>query len=311
MVCSGQGSPARRVEPRYTESAWMSQAESDVAGQRPLDDWPRPLAFAFSGGGAFGSVHIGMVRALQERGITPDLVVGSSVGSLNGVMVAARPDEAADVLAGLWAKMSRRAVFGHGWTGVARNLVRHRTLSRLDGLVSLIDDNLLVHDFGDLAIPFAAVATDATNGEPELLSTGRIKPALLASSSIPGVFPPVEVAGRIYIDGGISANVPIRQAIAFGARSVIALDASPLTPARPPRSLSGGLFHTVSLMVRNQRAHAVDELASRYPILVMPSVTPHDIGTFNFNRTDELIEASYRAATAALDALAPSLRPRP
>lgn len=284
----------------------MSEVEVDPADLQLLGDWPRPLAFAFSGGGAFGSVHVGMIRALTERGITPDLVVGSSVGSLNGVMTAARPDDAPEILAELWAVMNRRTVFGHGWPAVARNFVRGRTLSRMDGLTALIESNLDIEHFDQLQVPFAAIATDAATGEPELLTAGPLKPALLASSSIPGVFPPVALDGRIFIDGGISANLPIRQAIAFGAHSVIALDASPLSPPSPPETLSGGLFHAVSLMVRNQRAHAIDDLAGRYPVLVMPTVTPHDIGTFNFRRTDELIAESYRASAAALEDLIPT-----
>lgn len=287
----------------------MNRSGGHAVGRQPLTDWPRPLAFAFSGGGAFGSVHIGMVRALSERGIMPDLIVGSSVGSLNGAMMADRPVEGAEVLTKIWATMNRRTVLGSGWSGVAANLARGRALGRHDGLAMMVD-NLDVTHFEQLRIPFAVVATDATTGEPELLAAGPIKPALLASSSIPGIFPPVEIAGRWYIDGGISANLPIRQAITFGARSVIALDASPLTPPRPPRSFSGGLFHTVSLMVRNQRAHAIEDLASRYPVLVMPTVTPHDIGTFNFKRTDELIDASYRAAANTLDTLSSSVEPR-
>lgn len=281
----------------------MSAFETGTELPQPLGDWPRPLAFAFSGGGAFGSVHVGMIKALSERSIAPDLIVGSSVGSLNGVLMAARPDEAAKLLAEIWATMNRRTVFGHSWPAVARNFVRGRTLSRQDGLTRLIESNLDIDRFDDLVIPFAAVATHAATGEPELLRSGSIKSALLASASIPGVFPPVKINGRVYIDGGISANLPIRQAIAFGARSVVALDASPLSPPEPPDTLTGGLFHAVSLMVRNQRAHAIDDLSGHHPILVMPTVTPHDIGTFNFGRTEELIESSYLASSAALDRL--------
>ncbi len=280
----------------------MAIADADNLQLPPLHDWPRPLAFVLSGGGAFGSVQAGMLRALEQHDVRPDLVVGTSVGSLNGALLALEPDTAADRLADIWRRMSRRHVFGHGRLAVVRNLARHRTLSRFDALERLIDDLLPVERFDGLAVPLAAVATDAVTGEPELLREGLIKPALLASSAIPRVFPPVTLDGRSYIDGGFSANLPIRQAIAFGARSVVALDASALPPPTAPGGFAGGALHLASLMVRNQRAHAVEDLAGRYPILVLPTVTPHDMGSFNFDRTDELIEAGYRRADETLAA---------
>ncbi|MCP3993313.1 MAG: patatin-like phospholipase family protein [Actinomycetia bacterium] len=266
----------------------------------PISDWPRPLAYAFSGGGAFGSSHVGMFKALREWGLEPDLVVGTSVGSLNGVIVASNPESGLTLMAELWGAMDRRALFGHGWFRAVRNLMAEGSLSRFDQLETLIDNHLKVSTFDQLPIPFAAVATDPTTGNPEILSSGPVKPALLASAAVPGVFPPVTIEGRTFIDGGISANVPIRQAFDFGAKSVIALDASPLTSPVPPRSLSAGVFQTVSLIVRNQRARAIDDLDRDYPILVLPSVTPADIGSFNFNQTDELVDNAYHSTVAAL-----------
>ncbi len=267
----------------------------------PFADWPRPLAFAFSGGGAFGSSQVGMVRALLERGITPDLIVGTSVGSLHGALLAARPDEAVEVMTELWTGMDRRALFG-GRRDAMVSLARHRSLARFDRLQAMLAQHLGVDRFEEMVTPFAAVATEIVTGEPELLSTGPVIPALLASSAVPGVFPRVEIASRTYVDGGVSANVPIRQAIAFGAASVIVLDATPPSDAAAvPSSMMGGLIHSVSLMLRNQRAHAVDELAHRYPVAVLPSATPPDIGTFNFDRTLQLLDDSYDLARSALD----------
>jgi len=280
----------------------MTSLDPHPTLQLPIEQWPRPLAYALSGGGAFGSVHVGMIQALSERGHRPDLIVGTSVGSLNGVILAASPETGLRTIAELWSEMSRRTVFGHGWLRAARNFATGGTLSRFDRLETLIDAHLSVSRFDDLAIRFAAVATNAATAGPELLSEGLIKPALLASSALPGVFPPVEIDGRRYVDGGLSANVPIRQAVAFGARSVIALDASPLMSTDGPRTVMVGMAQTLSMMVRNQQARAVDDLRRDHPILVLPSVTPADIGTFNFKRTEELVAKSYRAAAVTLDA---------
>jgi NTE family protein len=243
-----------------------------------------------------------MLRALAEAGVVPDLVVGASVGALNGVVVAAHPGDAADRLEGVWRRIDRRTIFGGGAMRAVATLVRSRaSLCRPDLLAGLIEEHLDHETFDRLTLPFAAVATDLFTGEPELLSTGAIRPALLASAAIPGVFPRVAIDGRHYIDGGVSANVPIRQAIAFGAASVLVLDANPAhTTDRPPERLVPSLLHTVSVMLRSQRAHAVDELAHRYRVVGLPQVTPADMGSFDFRRSAELIEAAHHKTTAFL-----------
>ena len=118
---------------------------------------------------------------------------------------------------------------------------------------------------------------------------------------MPGIFPPVEIEGRSYVDGGVTANVPIRQAIAFGARSIVSLDATPpVVASAVPTSLVGSLLHSAALMLRSQRSNAVDELANRYPIAVLPSTIPADHGTFNFKRSAELLVESHRLSSERL-----------
>lgn len=267
----------------------------------PFEDWPRPFAFALSGGGGYGSVQVGMLRALAERGIRPDMIVGTSVGALHGALVAAHGDDAVEVMSELWPTMDRRSVFG-GRRDLARNWWRHRTIASFDRLSALIEGTLGAETFEDLPVRFAAVATDVLTGEPELLSEGPLLPALLASAAVPGLFPAVTIRDRSYVDGGVAANVPIRQAIAFGAASVLSLDATPPSIATTaPTSFAGSLLHSASLMLRNQRSHAVDDLAHRYRIAVLASATPPDMGSFNFGRTAELLVASHRLASETLD----------
>lgn len=287
---------------------------NDTAQSRlpmPFADWPRPLAFVLSGGGGFGSVQIGMLRAVTERGIRPDLIVGSSVGALHGAAFAAHGETSIEVMADAWRSADRSSALGRR-RDIAKNLWRHRTLASSKQISRLIRSNINVQRFADLPVRFAAVATDVLSGEPELLSEGLLEPALLASSAVPGVFPPVKIDGRLFVDGGVAANVPIRQAIAFGARSVLSFDATPPTVAsQAPTSFVGSLLHSASLMLRSQRSHAVDDIAHRYRIAVLPSATPADMGSFNFARTDELLSASYRLTAETLDlwssdALSPS-----
>lgn len=267
----------------------------------PLADWPRPLAFALSGGGSYGAAQVGMVQALLEHGIVPDLVIGVSVGALNGAVLAARPESAVVELLDLWSRMNRRTIFGGSPFGLVRNLVRDGALCRPTLLGSLIDDHLDARTFDDLQIPFAAVVTSASTGAPELITSGQIRTALLASSAIPGIFPRVMVGDREFMDGGVSANVPIRQAIAFGGRSVISLDASPTTPPSAfPGRVVGGLMHSVNLMIRNQQAHDISDLSTRFTIASIPSVTPPDVSSFDFKATALLVEKSYESAVSAI-----------
>lgn len=267
----------------------------------PFEDWPRPLAFVLSGGGGYGSVQVGMLQALVDRGIHADLIVGSSVGALHGAMLAAKGEQSLAEMRELWCSVSRRAVFGQR-REIFRNLRRDRSLANFDRLTNLIETHLGVDRFDDLNVRFGAVATDVLTGEPELLNEGDLTPALLASAAVPGIFPSVEIGGRRYVDGGVVANVPIRQAIGFGAQSVLSLDASPaILASKPPTSLAGSVLHSVSLMLRSQRAHAVDDLAHRYRVAVLPSPTPPDMGSFNFGRTDELLDSSYRLTAATLE----------
>ncbi|MEL6986119.1 MAG: patatin-like phospholipase family protein, partial [Actinomycetota bacterium] len=238
--------------------------EHNGRDDRPLANWPEPVAFVLSGGGAYGAAQVGMLRALIEAGITPDLVVGSSVGALNGVRYAASPGDAIDALTEAWRGMAKTRVFGgrtqvgRGWSAMRRFLRRNTpSLCSPDALRALIDDNMPIPTLEDLPIPAAVVVTDVLAGRPKVLTRGELGPLLQATSAIPGIFPPVQIDGCIYVDGGVSANVPIRQAIAAGARSVIVLDANPATmPGTTADSVIGSVFQASMIMLRNQRADA-------------------------------------------------------
>jgi len=255
-----------------------------------------------SGGGAFGSGQVGMLRALARRGVRPDLIVGSSIGALHGAVLAARPDDAVELLHAFWAGASRRTVFG-GRADVARCLVRQRSLASFDRLGPLLDDALGAKGFDDLEIPFAAVATDGLSGHPVLLTRGDLRAALAASAAVPGVFPAVTIDGRPYVDGGVSANVPVRQALDVGAASVLVLDVTPpMAATAVPSGVVKSLLHSMSLMMRNQRADVTEHLAGRLTVAVLPSTTPPDMGSFNFAHTARLIVESEAVTAAALEA---------
>src|SRR5260370_30409184 len=167
--------------------------------------WRREkTAFAISGGGARGAVQVGMLRALIERDITPDLIVGVSIGAWNGAWLAHRPDlEWVKRLEDLWRKVTRRTL-DMVWWRAARNMVRRRpSLYEGDGLSRFVARNLQVSNFEDLAVPLHTVAIDLTMGTKAVFSHGPIGPAVLASSAVPRVFPPGVIDGRPHLDGGL------------------------------------------------------------------------------------------------------------
>ncbi len=283
----------------------------DPTNPNPVANWPRPLGFVFSGGGAYGATQVGMIRALVQAGITPDLVVGTSVGAMNGAMYAAEPMLAVERLTEVWSSMRKSGVFG-GRTkfGTAFSAMRNGLMRNNPGLVSpeplrkLLAAHLPAERLEELRIPTAVVVTDALVGRPKILAQGLIGPALQASAAIPGIFPPVKIEGCFYIDGGVSANVPIRQAISFGARSVVVLDANPPSmPGTLPQSTIGSVLHASMIMLRNQRADTVDHMVGRHPILHLPQVTPTTQSSFDFDNSAALIDAGFTNAREFLSKL--------
>ena len=166
---------------------------------------PRPLGFVLGGGGSLGAVQVGMLRALAERDLFPDLVVGTSVCSLNGAVVTLDPTGAANRLSRIWPRITRQMVFPGGPLVQLRTLQQDRThLFPNTALQAVIRGYLAANaHFADLALPFGAVTTDVATATPHVITDGRLVPALLASTAIPGIFPAVSLDGRQLYDGGL------------------------------------------------------------------------------------------------------------
>lgn len=161
-------------------------------------------AYVLSGGANLGAVQVGMLLALTEAGITPDLIVGTSVGALNGGWVSSRCDVAGiGTLADTWRSVSRHDVFpARPLTALLGFMGRRRNLVPDSGLRQLLTRNLEFDRLEDAAIPLHVVATDLLSGADVLISRGDAVDAILASAAIPGIFPPVSIDGRDHIDGG-------------------------------------------------------------------------------------------------------------
>ncbi len=196
------------------------------------------VAFVLGGGGGpLGAHEVGMLRALLERGIVPDLVLGTSVGAINGAAVAADPSPAGvQRLADLWSRIGD--VFGGSVLRRARTLARTRThLHRNDALRAH-----LTSAFGagrrieELAVPFQCVAASIERASEHWFADGPLVDAVVASAAVPGILPPVRIGDEHFIDGGIVNSIPVSRAVALGAQRIFVLHVGRLDrPLEPPR----------------------------------------------------------------------------
>jgi NTE family protein len=181
-------------------------------------------AFVLGGGGLLGAYEVGMLRALADAGIRPDVVVGTSVGAINGAFVAADPDGAA---AGLWDMWQGDAIlhaFSETLFGQVARLVRSGThLHSIEPLERMLTDRLPGTDFADLRLPFHCVAANIEHANAHWFSSGPVVPAVLASCAVPGLLPPVEVGGEHYFDGGLVDSIPVGRALSLGAQVIYVL----------------------------------------------------------------------------------------
>ena len=168
--------------------------------------------FALAGGANLGAVQVGMLSALLEAGIRPDAVIGTSVGALNAAYLATDPTPGGmERLADLWGSLRRREVFPLSLRGMTQALLaRHYFFFPSVGLRRLIRRARLgFARLEDAPIPLHVVATDLESGEAMVLSEGSVTDALLASAAIPAIIPPVEIGGRLLVDGGVVASIPM------------------------------------------------------------------------------------------------------
>jgi NTE family protein len=183
---------------------------------------PKPslkIALALGGGAARGFAHIGVIKALEAQGIVPDIVVGTSAGSVVGALYAA--GMSGFDLQKLALEMQEDMV--SDWTLPDRGVLKGEALQ------DFINQKLNNRSIQKLPRPLGVVATDLQSGEMVLFRQGNTGMAVRASSAVPGVFQPVEISGREYVDGGLTSPVPAQSARAMGADFVIAVDISNVT----------------------------------------------------------------------------------
>jgi NTE family protein len=276
------------------------------------DPWylPRPTAFVFGGGAASTCTQVGMMAAVLDIGMRPDLIVGTSAGALNGVVLADAPDEAVARLTRIWTGCDRGTVIGDSRLRQLSNLLGGQFWFRNRRLAELFAGEVGVRTFEELVTPFACVATDLDAGDPITLRAGDLVDALLATCAIPGVFPLVRRGDRILADGGCVANVPIRQAIELGAASLVVFDGRPRMVSRGDfRDVRASMTAALAAALKQQYECDLGHARRLMPVLCLPGQPSQHVRGFDFTDVAALIGAAHDAARAYLAPLAVTTSP--
>jgi NTE family protein len=268
-------------------------------------DRQTPVAFVLSGGASLGAIQVGMLRALYERGIAPDLIVGTSAGALNGAFVASRPQTAAtaDALGAIWRDLRRGQAFPlNPLTGLLGFLGARDHLVRESGLRRLIERHVECRALEALPIPLHVIAVDVVTGEELRLSRGPLVDAVLGSAALPAVLPPVPWADRVLMDGGVANNTPISHAVELGAERIYVLPTGYACALdAPPASALGMALHAISLLTHRRLLEDVERHRDTVDLVVLPPPCPLRVTPIDFGHADELIARALEAARALLD----------
>jgi NTE family protein len=253
-------------------------------------------ALVLSGGGAHGAVEVGLHRALVELGIPFEFVVGSSIAAVNGALIAAglTPEE----IERRWRGLRTRDVVGSRWQPV-RLLWGAPSVYSNQRLRALLRNILPVHRFQDLKIPLAIVATDFETGKSVVLDKGDLIEAILASTAVPGLFPPIAREGRTLVDGAVSNNVPLDVAAERGAKRIIGILCH---CPESPRSwgLVSVLAQSFSLALRAHFRCDLRFYQERLDVWILDPCPRACLPLFDFDQAWTLIEPAYHHALAQL-----------
>lgn len=280
--------PGCSMLPRGGESAGKPQpAMGEPAPKPEVRMVPPKIALALGGGAARGFAHVGVIKALEAHGIVPDIVVGTSAGALVGALYAAGYGgfdlqrvalQMEDTAIADWSLPDRGFIKGEALQNFVNRSVQNRTLEKLNK-------------------PFATVVTDLQTGEMVIFRTGNTGMAVRASSSVPGVFQPVSINGREYVDGGLVSPVPVRAARSLGADLVIAVDISNKPRFGRTRDSIDVMLQTFTIMGQSIAAYELNDA----DVIVRPETGAMKSTDFD-NRHQAIIEGE-KAGLAAVAAI--------
>jgi NTE family protein len=265
-------------------------------------DNPAKTAFVFAGGGSFGAIQVGMMHSLAAHGILADMVVGSSVGALNGAYYAGDPTlKGVQALETIWRGLTRHDVFPVTWRTLLGFIWRRDFLIPHDGIQKLIDDHLPYRNLQDAKLPVHIVTTDIVSGESIVLSEGSAAQAIIASTAIPGAFAPIRYKELYLADGAISSNTPIRVAVAKGAQRLIILPTGyACATNKPPVGAVANALHALTLLIARQLVSELEDIGPDIEYFVVPPLCPLVGSPYDFSRTSDHIERAIRSTDAWL-----------
>ena len=269
-------------------------------------------AFVLGGGGVLGAAEVGMLQALFEHEVRPDLIVGTSVGAINGAFVAADPTPSAvDRLREVWVELASKRIFAGSMLARAGTLVRTRTHVHPRGpLRDLLRAHLSVRTFAELRVPFQCVAASIERAAEHWFTDGPLIDAVLASSAVPGLLPPVELDGEHYLDGGLVHSIPVGRAVALGAEKIYVLHVGRIDrPLRPPTMPWEVAMVAFEIARRHRFAADLAALPRDVTLHVLPSGEPaapaagdlRNLRYRDFSGVPDRIERAYVAARGYLD----------
>jgi NTE family protein len=292
-----------------SESASRRRAAPSRRTARPdrgagLSRRPR-TAFVLSGGASLGALQVGMLRALYERGVSADLLVGTSVGALNAAFIASRPQtpETARQLARAWRGIERADAFPVSLRTMVGGFAGHRNHLVPDhGLRRIVERHVELEDLADARVPLSLVAFDVSAAEEAVLCDGPAVDAIVAACSIPGIFPPVAIGEKLLVDGGVVNNTPIRHAVELGAERVYVLPTQEpryVQPA-PPRTALDAAIHAIGLLLGSRLEADISRYQGDVELIVLPAANTQHVQPTDFENSGRLAAEAHAASRDAL-----------
>lgn len=267
---------------------------------------PGSTALVLTGGGNRGAIQAGALLALFEQGFHPDLIIGVSVGAINGAMLSFYPTtDGVHRVLDIWRSLDGAHLFGAGsvaWRGLAALLLRGPAAFSNRGLRDLLDRHLPSHRFSDAAVPFLAVATNLETGMAVHIADGDLVQAVLASAAVPLHLPPVDVRGDMLVDGAIADPVPVDAALVAGATQVVVIEPGHACDCPKVYDNAASIFsQSIAIMARRGLTADLDA-AVGYADIVHLGLTCHaDIPMTDLSRTPEMIDSGYQEAMRWLE----------
>jgi NTE family protein len=285
---------------RGLSPASIAEANRTLSGSNRAG--PTKTAFVFAGGGSFGAIQVGMMHSLAAHDISADMVVGSSVGALNGAYYAGDPTLKGVLrLETIWRGLQRHDVFPVTWRTLFGFVWRRDFLITHDGIRKLIDDHIPYRNLEDAAVPVHIVTTDIITGDSVVLSDGPTSEAIVASTAIPGAFAPIRYKDFYLADGAISSNTPIKVAVAKGANRLVILPTGfACATHAPPVGAVANALHALTLLIARQLVSELEGLDAGIEYFVVPPLCPLVGSPYDFSRTADHIERAIQSTDAWL-----------